>query len=287
MALFEVSEFKPSCKARREARKEQRQAQSTTEEGAAKAATSTSATAPDVEMEAIVLRSRTWVHWNRTIFAIVIANCHRRPDIAAISNTLLNRETLWFQGANSFCKFRSKIVLFLGSFPCDLTPAKENRCDCDLRFWCAQSRTLTCSCPSLFLSFCCPLSTLAHPRKVLCRVEKRGSFSLSTKLKETPSRNRHKNRSELVTLLQKESGKRSSVKRTPGLLQSPKMNRQGIQRKVLKKLPPSPKFWNPNKVPPEVLKKMPKMFLYLLFPGVSFPYFGGILGSPCSRPWRS
>ena len=27
-----------------------------------------------------------------------------------------------------------------GKFPCDLTPAKENRCDCDLRFRYAQAQ---------------------------------------------------------------------------------------------------------------------------------------------------
>ena len=42
-----------------------------------------------------------------------------------------------FQIAISFCEFRLKVALFLGNF-LRLTSAKKNRCDCDLRFWCAQ-----------------------------------------------------------------------------------------------------------------------------------------------------
>ena len=41
------------------------------------------------------------LHRNRTIFAIASANFHRRPEIAAISSTHLNKETLRFKN----CKF--------------------------------------------------------------------------------------------------------------------------------------------------------------------------------------
>ena len=36
-------------------------------------------------------------------------------------------------------------------FPCALTLRRENRCDCDLRFWCAQGETEPLSFPVFFL----------------------------------------------------------------------------------------------------------------------------------------
>ena len=78
-----------------------------------------------------------WVCRNRAIFAIAVGRKWLRfpaplkqKNVAIASDCNLN---LWFPSDN--CALSAE-------FPCDLTPAKENRCDCDLRFCLAQLRTI-------------------------------------------------------------------------------------------------------------------------------------------------
>ena len=76
------------------------------------------------------IRVQSAPNWIARFLRLRLRIFHRRPDIAAISDTPLNKETSRFKGANSiasdsdliFCEFRVKIAL---EFPCDLIPAKE------------------------------------------------------------------------------------------------------------------------------------------------------------------
>ena len=85
------------------------------------------------------------VHRNRNFCG---TNLHRRAEIAAMSSTLLTKETLQFRGPNIhrwqlaiwFCKFQAKAVFCLRKF---LALVRENRYDWDLRIWCAQLQNLT------------------------------------------------------------------------------------------------------------------------------------------------
>ena len=87
------------------------------------------------------------MHRNRASFAIAIANVHCRPEIAAISGTsytLTQRNVAILRCefpslAIAILRIPSKVALFkTAEFPFDFALAMENRCDCDLRFWCAQ-----------------------------------------------------------------------------------------------------------------------------------------------------
>ena len=85
------------------------------------------------------------MHRNRVcvFFAIASANFHRRPEITISFWHTLEQGNANFQGATA-CDFILRIPsenrILSREFLCDSAPAKENRCDCDLRFWCAQGR---------------------------------------------------------------------------------------------------------------------------------------------------
>ena len=71
------------------------------------------------------VRKKGWAHRNRAIFAIAMA--HRRPDIAAISDTLLNKATLDWKvriSTASHCdlilRFPSENRALSAEIPCDL-----------------------------------------------------------------------------------------------------------------------------------------------------------------------
>ena len=107
-----------------------------------------------------------WIGPQSTEIAIFLRlrlqNFHPRPEIAEISGSLLNKETLRFKAAifpiASDCDFTlrtpSENRVLSGESPCDLTPAKEDcdRSDSDLRFWCAQDRSLLLNLSTLAVS---------------------------------------------------------------------------------------------------------------------------------------
>ena len=80
-----------------------------------------------------------------------------RNELAVISDALLNRETLGFKAGtiasdcNSILRFPSENRALSAECPCDLTLVKENRSDCDVRFWGAHSLEVSL-CPSAW--FC-------------------------------------------------------------------------------------------------------------------------------------
>ena len=80
-------------------------------------------------------------------------NFHLGPEIAVISDMLLNmpkRITIYRCEFPSLAAADCDLILRIPSenrtlsveFPCDLTFARENRCDCDSHLWCAQPMSL-------------------------------------------------------------------------------------------------------------------------------------------------